>query len=337
MYKVFIGIDLAGNEKRPSGVAILYNGSKLELSILHSNDEIINLILRKTPIIVAIDAPLTLPKNFKMRHVDKLMRRIGYKVLPPCFPGMIQLTKRGIWLKDIIENHKIKVIEIHPYSIIRTLGFKKREEFLNFIKSLGIKVTGIINSHTIDAMTAAYTAYQYNLGNTFNVKAHDGCIVLPLSSMVYKNLNEICVHYSMRKSPLVAVDVVILFNGSIVLVKRLNEPYKNCWALPGGFVEYGETVEKAAIREAKEETGLDIKLLKLVGVYSDPKRDPRGHVISIAFLAKRIGGELKAASDAKEVRIFEKIPKNLAFDHEYIIRDALEVAKKLGYKKLPTF
>ncbi len=120
-------------------------------------------------------------------------------------------------------------------------------------------------------------------------------------------------------------DLVILYRGGVVLIKRKHEPFKDHYALPGGFVEYGETVEDAAIREAKEETGLDVKLLRLVGVYSDPGRDPRGHTVTTAFLAAGFG-ELKAGDDAKEVTVvpLDEIERvKLAFDHEKIIRDAL--------------
>ena len=131
-----------------------------------------------------------------------------------------------------------------------------------------------------------------------------------------------------KRLPRIAVDVVIVRkDGSIVLIKRKNEPFKDHWAIPGGFVEYGERVEEAAIREAKEETGLEIRIKKLVGVYSDPNRDPRGHVISIAYLAEETGGTLKAATDAKEVSAFREIPKNLAFDHEKILKDVLKLIK----------
>ncbi len=135
-----------------------------------------------------------------------------------------------------------------------------------------------------------------------------------------------------RKSPLLAVDVVIRRkDGRVVLIKRLNPPFKDQYAIPGGFVEYGETVERAAEREAEEETGLKVGNLNLIGVYSDPKRDPRGHVISIAFLTDEIGGTLKASTDAKEVAAFKEIPSTLAFDHSRILTDAmrLSAAQKL--------
>src|SRR5512137_831324 len=104
-------------------------------------------------------------------------------------------------------------------------------------------------------------------------------------------------------TPLLAVDAVILFEEGIVLIKRDNPPFEGCYALPGGFVEVGETVEAAAGREAREETGLVIELLGLVGIYSNPARDPRGHVVSAAFLA-RGRGELVSGSDARMAQVF---------------------------------
>ncbi len=129
-----------------------------------------------------------------------------------------------------------------------------------------------------------------------------------------------------EKKPRVAVDFIIKFDKGIVLVKRKNFP--KGWAIPGGMVDYGETIEEAAVREAKEETNLHVEIQDLFGVYSDPKRDPRWHTISPVFLC-RGKGELKAGDDAEEAKVFkiDEIPK-LEFDHNKIIEDFKEYDKK---------
>jgi ADP-ribose pyrophosphatase YjhB (NUDIX family) len=107
---------------------------------------------------------------------------------------------------------------------------------------------------------------------------------------------------------------------SIVLIKRKNPPAG--WALPGGFVDYGETLESAAIREAKEETGLDVELVRQFHSYSDPKRDARHHTITTVFVAKA-RGKAVAGDDAKEVGEFRRdnLPEQIAFDHRDILDD----------------
>jgi len=121
----------------------------------------------------------------------------------------------------------------------------------------------------------------------------------------------------------VTVDILLEDAGKILLVKRAFPPFKGRWALPGGYIEYGERAEEAAAREAKEETGLDIQLGSIIGAYSDPKRDPRGHQISIVYRAKKKSGRIKKSKETKEVKMWNiaKLPK-LAFDHAEIIRDA---------------
>jgi 8-oxo-dGTP diphosphatase len=128
------------------------------------------------------------------------------------------------------------------------------------------------------------------------------------------------------KSPSLAVDGVIIKEDRILLIKRKNEPYKDKWAIPGGFVEYGETTENAVLREIKEETGLEAVIDRLVGVYSDPRRDPRKHVVSITYLLKEVKGKEEGGDDAKEAKWWDvnKLPE-LAFDHKYIINDALKI------------
>ena len=121
------------------------------------------------------------------------------------------------------------------------------------------------------------------------------------------------------------VNVVIPSEEGVVLIRRGSEPFEGQWALPGGFVEVGETVEQAAKREAAEETGLAVELAGLVGVYSDSDRDPRGHNVSVAFLARVLGGELSAATDAAEVAVLDPEVADLAFDHRRILDDALSL------------
>jgi 8-oxo-dGTP diphosphatase len=135
-----------------------------------------------------------------------------------------------------------------------------------------------------------------------------------------------CGHKWPRRNPLPTVDIIIELDGGvsrrIVLVNRKNPPYG--WALPGGFVDYGETVEEAAVREAREETGLDISLVRQFHVYSDPSRDSRGHMMSTVFIATASGVPV-GADDAREARGFppNDLPADMAFDHRDIIADYL--------------
>ena len=122
------------------------------------------------------------------------------------------------------------------------------------------------------------------------------------------------------KNPTPTVDIIITKGRQIVLIKRRNNPVG--WALPGGFIDEGESVEQAALREAKEETNLDITLQDLLYVYSDPQRDPRKHTISIVFTATAEGKPI-ADDDAQEAKYFDlnNLPSPLVFDHAKIIDD----------------
>lgn len=137
--------------------------------------------------------------------------------------------------------------------------------------------------------------------------------------------NEVCPrcgHRWRRRNPLLTVDVIIEIEGGkkIVLVRRKNPPIG--WALPGGFVEYGETVEEAARREAKEETGLKVEIKRQFHTYSDPTRDSRGHMVSVVFIG--VGkGEPIGGDDASEACAFDlsSLPQDIVFDHRKIIQD----------------
>ncbi len=122
------------------------------------------------------------------------------------------------------------------------------------------------------------------------------------------------------RNPFPTVDIIIRVQGGIVLIDRKNPPYG--WSLPGGFVDYGESLETAAVREAKEETSLDVRLISQLGAYSDPDRDPRHHTLSVVFIAEADGMPV-AADDALSAKVFtsENLPDNMAFDHRKICTD----------------
>ncbi|UCG12982.1 MAG: NUDIX hydrolase [Deltaproteobacteria bacterium] len=143
----------------------------------------------------------------------------------------------------------------------------------------------------------------------------------------------ICPHcgrpVSRYRNPFLTVDIVIeLENKGLVLIQRAKEPYG--WALPGGFVDYGESLEEAVQREAREETSLDVELTGQLGAYSAPDRDPRHHTVTVVFVA-RARGEPRAADDAREVGVFAEgnLPSPLAFDHGRILADYFAWKKRM--------
>lgn len=125
---------------------------------------------------------------------------------------------------------------------------------------------------------------------------------------------------STPRNPYLTIDVIIEIDGGIILIKRKKPPPG--WAIPGGFVDYGETIEDAVIREAKEETGLDINIVRQFHTYSHPDRDPRHHTVSTVFIATASGSP-EAGDDAKKAEIFTRdtLPDDLAFDHRQILKD----------------
>ena len=142
----------------------------------------------------------------------------------------------------------------------------------------------------------------------------------------YEKYDELFMHVIKHPylKPSLTVDMILVENEKILLIKRKREPFKGYYALPGGFVEYGERVEDAAVREMKEETSLNVSVERLIGVYSDPHRDPRGHTVTVVFKVKRLSGIPSGKDDATEAKFFplKSLPK-LAFDHQNIIQDYL--------------
>ena len=134
-------------------------------------------------------------------------------------------------------------------------------------------------------------------------------------------------------NPLVTVDIIIEINAKIVLVERLNPPHG--WALPGGFVDYGESLEASASREAKEETSLDIRLKEQFHTYSDPGRDPRHHTLTTVYIATATGTPI-AADDARKVGLFtdSNLPEPIVFDHKKILDDYFRYKKGTPIKEI---
>lgn len=125
------------------------------------------------------------------------------------------------------------------------------------------------------------------------------------------------------KSPILTVDGIFLKDSKVLLVRQAKYPFFDSWVIPGGHVEYGEKVEEAIKREMKEELGVPVKIKKLFGVYSDPKRDPRYHTASVVYLLEKTKGKIRLSREASEFRYFslKNLPKKIGFDHRKILND----------------
>lgn len=139
------------------------------------------------------------------------------------------------------------------------------------------------------------------------------------------------------RNPYPTVDVVLYrADKGVLLIERRNPPYG--WALPGGFIDYGECAEDAAMREAREETNLDVRLTRLLGVYSDPSRDPRFHTLSVVYVVEADESvEPRAGDDARNARFFSlhQLPDAIAFDHRKILADFIETLRENAHDHTP--
>lgn len=213
--------------------------------------------------------------------------------------GRDVLDARGATiLSEIVKNRKDEAIS-------ERLGLTQ-VEFTDIIRSINMKA-GEILIDTIGS-EVSLTSQGREALQTFELRRH-------MLSEQMKNL---------WTKPWITADGIVLHGEKLVLIKRGNEPFKGMYALPGGIVEYGERVEDCVIREIREETGLETEVMNLVGVFSAPDRDPRGHFITIAYNLKVVGGEIGAGDDAAEVMLFEleRLPE-LAADHLSIIKEAM--------------
>lgn len=177
-----VGVDLAGVHRKPTGWALLRGGS-LVVKTIYRDDDIISYTLKANPTITSIDAPLTLPKKGAIRGVDLEMRRHGYPVLPPLFPGMKSLTLRAIRLVKRLSKSGLSIIEIHPESTRKALGLPKDpgkiKEAFQAIGLAGDFISKTLTLHETDAVLAALTAYLHLVGKTESIGDGVGIIVVP--------------------------------------------------------------------------------------------------------------------------------------------------------------
>ena len=179
-----VGIDLSGSERRPSGWAVLEGASVLEASLLGPDEELLEATTRVEPALVAIDAPLSLPREGYTRPVDREMHRLGLPVLPPLFPAMKLLTLRGIRLAEQLTARGLQVIEVHPASTRKVLGLpvKGRRAVQEALLEAGLGgelEERELSIHELDAITAALTASLHLLGLSEVVGDEEGMICLP--------------------------------------------------------------------------------------------------------------------------------------------------------------
>jgi predicted nuclease with RNAse H fold len=185
--KAIVGIDLAGKAHKPTGWALLEN-KKIQACHLYTTREIVSHTFNASPILVAIDAPLALPKKNQMREADREMHRLGYPVFPPRFRGMKSLTLRAIRITKKLKERRIDVIEVHPASTRKALGMptKNWEKIQKIFQELGYKgelEKRILTPHEVDAVTAAFTAHLYMKGKARLVgEPEEGYIVVPLKT-----------------------------------------------------------------------------------------------------------------------------------------------------------
>ena len=177
------GIDLAGRSKQPTGFCCL--GEKHAWVIeIHEDHELISLVKQCSPRVVAIDAPLSLPTTGAYRQVDLRLKKMGCPVLPPLFRGMKLLTERAIKLASMLRGMGFNVIEVHPRSTLKLLGFKEPFSLDVIARSLGFTIvspSSPLSKHELDAFAAAYTAWLHLRGKTLIVAEKDGSIVVPAS------------------------------------------------------------------------------------------------------------------------------------------------------------
>jgi len=258
-------------------------------------------------------------------------------------------TSYNPFTADEREDMIIKSLELEkPYQIIKIPDINDYSKWVSYVESLCPDFNVVYSGNTITKKLFEDKGYNVRGENVFEIISAtevrqlmvnkgnwqdyvpNGTVEVIEMVNGEKRLRELNSKYS---NPGVTADVIIDYKSrGIVLIKRKFEPYKGLWAIPGGFLDAGrETIEMTGVREAEEETNLVINIndLNLLGVYSEPGRDPRGPTISVAYYTKVNEGTLKAKDDAKEVKVFKNIPSRLAFDHNKILEDYFKIIKEV--------
>jgi len=182
--EVIIGIDLAGKPENPTGWA-LWKNKAVKTSLIYTDNEILEGIARSKPAIIAIDAPLCLPKRGNLRRADKEMIRKGYRVFPPSLPAMRKLTLRGMKINKSIAEKGYKTIEVHPTSTRKALNMPSKDwgKIQKILKSIGLEAEVKVRTmtpHEIDAITSALTAYLHTQNQTEAIgDEEEGYIIIP--------------------------------------------------------------------------------------------------------------------------------------------------------------
>lgn len=180
---VYLGVDLSASRRRKSAYALLYEDLSCKAGFFSGDDELVALAEEYSPRVVGIDAPLSFPKGGRLRGCDKALLRLGVKVFSPVFSGMLELTSRGIKLKEALEERGFEVIEVYPGGSQDLLGIPRKSRdkrgLLEGLRSLGVKFEETLQGDILDAITAAFTSYAYAVGEYILVSSEDCRLILP--------------------------------------------------------------------------------------------------------------------------------------------------------------
>ncbi|MFH1771535.1 MAG: NUDIX domain-containing protein [Candidatus Omnitrophota bacterium] len=284
----------------------------IEISVVKANMAAVKASLKAVAFIDTVDAKSVF-KEIKLK-AGKIVVYSSLNKKSSFVLGAI-LKKRGLVTESLVRNAAYNLLTYAQKKSFNSIALG----FIN-LKGCGLKVKDVskimaqeVFRYSTGVKNKSLKRIIFALGNVQSFKIFNKQINRYLAYM----------DKEMRLGPYLTVDGIVEHKGGIIMIKRSNPPLG--WALPGGFVDYNESVEKAVVREIKEETNLNFVRIEQVKVYSDPQRDPRFHTVSVVFKGKG-QGVLRSGSDASEARVFslDALPEIIAFDHRRIIEDYIE-------------